>query len=91
MLGQITLTLVAAAIMLDQHWLFFADDINDLPDDDLNLAVAVIACVRLNRFAPTAIKQRLSGGHTRLVRRAVSGDARQRLDAQFSVSPRQRS
>jgi hypothetical protein len=74
--------------MLDQHWLGFSSDINDLADDDLNAATA-LAHVRLWRFAPTAIKQRLRGCHTRLVRRTVSGDARQRLDAQFRVRTRQ--
>ena len=61
--------------MLDYHWLFFADDIDDLPDNDLNLAVAVIAAVGLRRATPAPVEQRLSGGHTRLVRPAASGDA----------------
>ena len=46
--------------MLDQHWLgFFSDpnDINELPDDDLNAAVAVVTSMRLNRFAPAPVEQ----------------------------------
>jgi hypothetical protein len=49
MLGHNALSLVATVIVLDQHWLGFRYDINDLPDDDLNAAVAVITYVRLNR------------------------------------------
>jgi len=44
--------------------------------------------MRLLRPAPAAIQERLRGCHAGLVRRAVSSDARQRLDAQFRVRPR---
>ena len=57
MVGHNTLSLVATVIMLDQRWLGFPGDINELPDYDLNAAVAVITCVRLNRFAPATIQQ----------------------------------
>ena len=41
--------------MLDQNWLGFFGDINDLPDDDLNTAIAVFADVRLKRLTPPPV------------------------------------
>jgi len=38
--------------------------LDDLSDADLDLAV-VLACVRLRRLAPTAIKQNVGGLHAR--------------------------
>jgi hypothetical protein len=74
--------------MLDQYWLGHAGDINDLPDDDLNVAT-ILAAVDLSRTSPAAIQQRLRRRHARLFRRTVPSDTRQRLDAQFRVRPRQ--
>jgi hypothetical protein len=48
-LGHNALSPVATVIMLDRHWVWILNDINDLSDDDLNAAVAVITYVRLNR------------------------------------------
>jgi hypothetical protein len=78
--------------MLDQYRLFFADDINDLADDDLNVATAVIGNVRLNRFAPAPVEQRGHGGHAG--RRGMLfgiGDARQHPDAHLGVASGQTS
>ena len=75
--------------MLDHHWLGPSGDVNELSNDDLNAAVAVITGVRLNCFAPATIQQCLRGCHASLLRHAVSGDPCQRLNAQFRVGPRQ--
>ncbi len=51
--------------MLDQHWLIFFIDFNDLPDDDLSVAVAAIAYVGLKRLAPAPVEQHADGLHAR--------------------------
>ena len=48
--------------MLDQQRLRFLSTIDDLPDDDADLA-AFLARVRLRRLAPTPIKQDIGGLH----------------------------
>ena len=83
--------LFSQCFMLDQHWLGFRQDINDLPDDDLNAAVAVLTYVRPNRFAPATVEQRCDGGHARCWRCILGArDASQHLDAHFGVRTRQR-
>ena len=64
MLGHNALSLVATVIMLDQHWLSFSTDINDLTDDDLNCPTIGIG-VRLSRLAPAAIQQDACRRHAR--------------------------
>ena len=90
MLAAYALSLVATVIMLDQYRLASSSpsDVDDLADDDLNRSTLGIG-MDLSRTSPTAIKQRLRRRHARLLRRTVSGDASQRLDAQFRVRPRQ--
>ena len=90
MSGCNTLSLIAAVIMLDQLRVILFNGIDDLADDDGDVA-SIFAAVDLSRSAPTPIEQ--SGGrrHARLLRRTVPGDASQRLDAQFRMRPRQRS
>jgi hypothetical protein len=85
------LSLVATVIMLDQHGLFFADDINDLADDDLN-AATVLAVVDLRRTSPTPIEQRSDSGHAHCWRRILGArNASQHLDAHFGVRTRERA
>jgi hypothetical protein len=69
--------------MLDQHWLgFFSQHwLNDMADNHLKVAVAVIANVRLNCFAPAPVEQLGSGCHARIRRRfRLRHDAGQRPD-----------
>jgi len=58
--------------MLDQHWLILSG-INEMADDDLNVAVAAIACVRLKRSAPPPVEQ--------LASRCYAGDIAAGQDA----------
>ena len=50
--------------MLDQQRLRFLNTIDDLPDDDADVA-ALLAGMRLRRLAPTPIKQDIGGLHAR--------------------------
>jgi hypothetical protein len=55
MSGWIPFRSGSGCFVLDQSR-FFIVDVDDLADDDLNVA-AVLASMRLERFAPTAIQQ----------------------------------
>jgi len=54
-LGHNALSPVATVIMLDRHWVWILNDINDLSDDDPDVAAALLASVRLDRLAPATI------------------------------------
>jgi hypothetical protein len=77
--------------MLDQHWLSIPSGINEMTDNDLNVAVAAIACVRLKRLAPATVEQLGSGCHARIRRRfRLRHDAGQRPDAGRRMHSRER-
>ena len=67
--------------MLDQLRVIFLRTIDDLPDDDPDIA-ALLASVRLKRFAPAAIQQNASRRHTgRRWHGLLADDPGKRLDA----------
>jgi hypothetical protein len=74
--------------MRDQHWLGFW--LNDMADNHLKVAVAVIANVRLERSTPTPVEELSSGCHAR-IRRCfrLRHDTGQRPDAGCGMHSRE--
>src|SRR5258705_12987954 len=63
----------------------------DVANDHADVALAVLACVRLRRLAPSAIQQDARRRHPRgRVHGLLAGDAPEHLDAYFGVTPRPR-
>ena len=65
--------------------------VENVPNDHANVALAILASVRLRCFAPAAIEQRNARCHARRLALAVRGDAAELLDSGLGPLPRKRT
>src|SRR6187551_2998612 len=59
--------------------------VENVPNDHANVALAILASVRLRCFAPAAIEQRADRCHTRALALALSRDGRERADTRLGM------